>query len=36
MPQKDYHAGAEAKDMFKQVGIELDILDEQVETYKDM
>jgi len=34
--EKDYHAGTETKDMFRQAGIELNILDEQVETYKDM
>ncbi len=34
--EKDYHAGGETKEMFKQAGIELNILDEQVETYKNM
>ena len=34
--EKDYHRGTKTKNMFKQAGIGLDILDEQVETYKNM
>lgn len=32
--QKDYHAGGESKQMFKDAGVVLDILDETIEQYK--
>lgn len=31
---KDYHAGNESKEMFKAVGIQLDIIDTNIETYQ--
>ena len=33
---KDYHGGAKAKEIFAQAGIELVIIKNEVETYKDM
>lgn len=32
--EKRYHAGSESEEMFKQVGIKLDYVDESVETYE--
>ena len=34
--KKEYHKSAESKEMFQTVGIKLDILDSNVETYKNM
>ena len=33
---KKYHAGSQSEDMFKTAGVALEILDDEVETYKDM
>lgn len=32
--EKDYHAGQESKDLFKKAGVQLEILDTQIESYK--
>ncbi len=32
--EKRYHAGSESEEMFRQVGIELDYIDESIETYE--
>ena len=32
--EKDYHAGRESKELFKKAGVQLEILDKEVESYK--
>ena len=34
--KKDYHASKRSKEVFKEAGVELEILNPEVETYKDM
>ncbi|MDE1874658.1 MAG: cytidine/deoxycytidylate deaminase family protein [Patescibacteria group bacterium] len=34
--KKDYHAGRRSKEVFKEAGVTLEILDPEVETYKEM
>jgi dCMP deaminase len=34
--EKDYHASSDTKKMFKQAGIELEILNSEIEKYEDM